>query len=193
MCGKLVQSPLESNGGVEHWLASWKATCLSVGGRVMPIQAVLFNLPVYYMSLFKCLMSMVNRLKKLRRDFLWQGKESKKRFHFVDWKSICKPKKSGGLGIRPLVHMNRALLGKWLSRLGEGYSLWVNVVAAKYDVSRGGWKPGGSAYRFSEVRRGIMPVKESFNANIKIRVGDGRKMFSMRINGLAILLCGSIP
>lgn len=46
------------------------------------------------------------RVGKLHRDFLGQGKESKKRFHLVDWKSVCKPRKSGGLGIKSLVHMN---------------------------------------------------------------------------------------
>lgn len=46
------------------------------------MQAVLSNLPAC-MSLFKCPMSMVNKLEKLRRDFLWQGKETKKKLHLV--------------------------------------------------------------------------------------------------------------
>lgn len=48
-----------------------------------------------------------------------QGREVKKKLHFVDWNSICKPKKNGGLSIKPLKVMNQALLGKWLQRLRE--------------------------------------------------------------------------
>lgn len=48
--------------------------------------------------------------------------------------------------------MNKALLGKWLWRLrGEGGSLWIEVVAAQYEVSTGGWETGGPAYRISRL------------------------------------------
>uniref|UniRef100_A0A2N9J584 UBC core domain-containing protein n=1 Tax=Fagus sylvatica TaxID=28930 RepID=A0A2N9J584_FAGSY len=46
----------------------------------------------------------------------------------------------GGLGVRPLIPFNRALLGKWLWRFGmEEHHLWRRVLVAKYGVERGGW------------------------------------------------------
>lgn len=92
---------------------------MSVGGRITLIQAVLSNLSVYNVSLFKCPMLVLNRLEKLQRNFLWQGNEPKIKFHLVDWKSVCKPRNKEGLGIKPLVHMKRAPLGKWLWKLAR--------------------------------------------------------------------------
>lgn len=84
---------------LEQRLASWKAKYLSSGSRISLIQSALADLPIYFMSIFKCPASIIKHLEKLRRDFLWQGPSDKK-FHLVGWKSVCKPKE-GGLGFRP--------------------------------------------------------------------------------------------
>lgn len=47
---------------VERRLAIWKEKYLSVGGRVTLIQAVFSNLPIYFMFLFKCSMSVVKKV-----------------------------------------------------------------------------------------------------------------------------------
>lgn len=69
---------------VDKRLAVWKGKYLLVGGRVTLIHSVLANLPVYFMSKFKCPASVVERLEKLQRDFLWHDRESKNKFHLVD-------------------------------------------------------------------------------------------------------------
>lgn len=84
---------------LEQRLAYWKAKYLSSGSRISLIQSALADLPIYFMSIFKCPASIIKHLEKLRRDFLWQGPSDKK-FHLVGWKSVCKPKE-GGLGFRP--------------------------------------------------------------------------------------------
>ena len=110
--------------GRERKLSTWNANYLSIGGRVTLIKSILLNLPVYYFSIFRCSISIIKRLEKLQREFLWHGTRSQKKLHFVDWDSICKLKE-GGLGIRLLKKMNQALLGKWLWRIGDGsQGLW---------------------------------------------------------------------
>jgi hypothetical protein len=54
-------------------LASWKMLYLSKGGRVTLIKSILSNLPTYFLSLFLIPVRVVNRIKKLQRDFQFGG------------------------------------------------------------------------------------------------------------------------
>lgn len=89
--------------------------------------------------------------------------------------------------------MNQALLGKWLWRLSEeGDNLWFKEVAMKYGVSREGWDSSGPSFPFSGLWKGIMLVKESFDANIKVWSGDGKRSFFGQTHGWGIPRCLSI-
>ena len=60
--------------------------------------------------------------------------------HCVKWGDVCHSKQKGGLGIRPLCDINKALKAKWLWRFAkEDNTLWKNMVKVKYDVDRLGW------------------------------------------------------
>ena len=48
---------------------------------------------------------------------MWGGGALDKRAHLVNWKVMCIDKRQGGLGVRILSFLNRALLGKLL-RIG---------------------------------------------------------------------------
>lgn len=53
----------------------------------------------------------------------------------MDWKSFCKPRKCGGLGIKPLALMNQALLGKWFGgfqKKGTPYGLRLYLLSMGY-------------------------------------------------------------
>ena len=56
---------------------------------------------------------MCARLEKIQMDFLWGGSALEKKPHLVNWSLVYTDKKEGGLGIRRLVALNKALLGKW--------------------------------------------------------------------------------
>ena len=79
-------------------LSFWKKRYLSIGGRITLINACLSNLLVYYMSLFKMPKVVIERLDRIRRDFLWDGQGDKKKLHLMKWSEVIKPKSSGGLG-----------------------------------------------------------------------------------------------
>ena len=59
-------------------------------------------------------MKFSERMEKILRDFLWTSVEGKKRYPLVAWDKFCLSKRYGGLGIRKLTHLNRALLEKKL-------------------------------------------------------------------------------
>ena len=54
------------------------------------------------------------RLEWLQRDFLWGGGSLNKKMHLVKWATACSDRKVGGLGVRGLDNLKRALLSKWL-------------------------------------------------------------------------------
>lgn len=56
---------------------------------------------------------------KLQKDFLWKSGDVNSEMHLVAWDLICSLKSKGGLGMRRLTDMNRALLCKWLWWLGS--------------------------------------------------------------------------
>ncbi|KAK2658233.1 hypothetical protein Ddye_004766 [Dipteronia dyeriana] len=71
----------------------------------------------------------------------------KKKIHSVDWKTVCKSKKNGGLGVGRIFDKGVSLLAKWIWRFGrEDSSLWKKVICAKYglDVKALQWDWQGS-------------------------------------------------
>jgi hypothetical protein len=73
-------------------------------------------------------------MAQLIHKFLWQGgKENEKKFHMVNWSTVCAPKENGGLGIRDPEKINIALGAKLLWRLvSDGNDWWKKEICYKY-------------------------------------------------------------
>ena len=100
-------------------LASWKRQYISKGGRLTLIRSTLSSLPIYFLSLFRMPKLVCSRLEKIQRDFLWGGGNLKRKPHLVNWKTVCSKKNKGGLGVRNLSKLNKALLCKWCWRFAN--------------------------------------------------------------------------
>ncbi|RVW15156.1 putative ribonuclease H protein [Vitis vinifera] len=93
------------------------------------------------MSLFRMPKSVARRLDKVQRDFLWGGGSEERKAHLIKWEAICEDKSKGGLGLRKLVLLNKALLGKWIWRFAyDKDDLWKQVITAKYGQEGHGWR-----------------------------------------------------
>ena len=97
-------------------LAQWKRHYISKGGCITLIKCTMASLPIYNMSLFRMPKSVVNRLEKLQRDFLWGRGSLERKVHLINWEVVCTQREKGGIGIRKIDSLNKALLGKWLWR-----------------------------------------------------------------------------
>jgi hypothetical protein len=55
---------------------------------------------------------------------LWQEEQGIRKYHLVNWETVCTPKDLGGLGVLNLELMNISLLCKWLWKLENEEGLW---------------------------------------------------------------------
>jgi hypothetical protein len=114
-------------------LCSWGNKYVSLGGRIVLINAVLNSLPICFLSYLKMPVKVWHEVVKIQRNFFWGGLASRRSMCWVKWSEICKPKKEGGLGIKDLRLMNKSLLAKWRWKLLMCEDeLWKNVLVAKY-------------------------------------------------------------
>ncbi|RVX07434.1 putative ribonuclease H protein [Vitis vinifera] len=140
---RIEELAVELEEKMRRRLALWKSQYISKGGRITLIKSTMGSMPVYQMSLFRMPMSVVRRLEKLQRDFLWGGGGGlmERKTHLVKWGVVCGDKENGGLGIRKLTIMNKALLGKWTWRFAsDKEALWKHVLEAKYGQEDHGWR-----------------------------------------------------
>jgi mannosylglycoprotein endo-beta-mannosidase len=121
---------------VRRRLGSWGNKYVSLGGRIVLINAVLNVIPIFYLSYMKMPLKVWKELVKIQRTFLWAGLAKTNKTCWVRWDVICRPKKEGGLGIKDLRLVNMSLLAKWRWRLLMGEDdAWKSVVKAKYGSS----------------------------------------------------------
>lgn len=75
-------------------------------------------------------------INKLNKDFIWGDTNTRKMVHLVNWRTVCKPKKYGGLGLRTSEEYNlpkNAKLG-WLIINEDNPQ--IKAVKAKYKFGK---------------------------------------------------------
>lgn len=53
--------------------------------RLALVKSTLSNLPIYYMSLYKMLVSIAKEIESVQRNFLWGGSTDWKKLRMVNW------------------------------------------------------------------------------------------------------------
>ncbi|RVX17546.1 LINE-1 retrotransposable element ORF2 protein [Vitis vinifera] len=163
---------------IRRRLALWKRQYISKGGRITLIKSTLASLPTYQMSIFRMPKSVAKRVEKTQRDFLWGGGNLEGKVHLVKWDAVCTEKHKGGLGLRRIATLNRALLGKWIWRFAcEKNNFWNQVITTKYGQEDYGWRPkkvrGPAGVG---VWKEIMKEDDWCWDNLAFRVGKGSKI-----------------
>ncbi|KAK4275693.1 hypothetical protein QN277_018732 [Acacia crassicarpa] len=114
-------------------LSNWKATSLSLAGRATLVSLVTSAIPGYTMQTVALPKGTCEDIEKQNRRFLWGSTLEKRKTHLVDWDTVCKPKKNGGLGLKHLHRQNQAYMMKlgW-NMMKRRDDLWVKVLRSKY-------------------------------------------------------------
>lgn len=68
---------------------------LSLVDKVTLISCPLDSIPTYFMSLFPIPSKVLEKLNKIRRNFLWEGNNSSHKLHLINWDKVLKSVKEG--------------------------------------------------------------------------------------------------
>jgi len=108
---------------IKSRLSRWKGRLLSLAGRMCLIKSVITVLPLFYFSFFKAPIVVCNQIKRIQAKFLWGWGFEERNIAWVNWKKVCSPIETRGLGIKDIECFKVALLAKWkwrYSQSGEG-------------------------------------------------------------------------
>lgn len=96
------------------------------------INHVLQSIPIYLLSVTDPPVCVIHDIHKLFAKFLWNFKEVGKATHWIAWDDICLPKKEGGLSLRYLFHVSKALFAKLWWKFRTSNTLWSNFMWNMY-------------------------------------------------------------
>ncbi|XP_026450968.1 phospholipid:diacylglycerol acyltransferase 1-like [Papaver somniferum] len=109
------------------------------------------------------------------RDFLWDKSDTVKCYHPVKWKKFRTQLSKGGLGIKSLRSMNKALICKWWWRFNsEKQALWRRGMVSKYGSA--GFDRETKAPKQAQgcgVWKNIYKHLQVFKSSSSIKVGEG--------------------
>jgi len=85
---------------VEQRLVTWKGNALSRGGRFIPVNSVLFSIPLYFMSLYYLPEWVIYAIDHIRRAFFWKGARNiHGGFCLINWQLVCSHNLDWGFAI----------------------------------------------------------------------------------------------
>lgn len=138
---------------VERKIRGWASKWLSSGGRFILVQAVIQNIMVYWAHIFTIPKKVLQNIRKIIMNFIWNGKEDRGKIHLARWDLIMNPRSCRGWGLKDLDLYGRALIMKSMWRGMRSNGIWNEILVYKYlelaDLERlylMGWnyKKGGS-------------------------------------------------
>ncbi|XP_043701064.1 uncharacterized protein LOC122651645 [Telopea speciosissima] len=113
-------------------LAGWKGKLISMAGRVQLVKSVPSSMPIHTFSVYWWPTSLITLMERWMRNFIWCGDSDVSKGITVRWEWVCKPYEEGGLGIKKLREVNKALLCKLCWAIKVEQSLISNFLRARF-------------------------------------------------------------
>ena len=118
---------------IENRINIWENRSLSRGGRLILLKAVLQSIIVYWASIAYIPKGILTKIRKLCFSFLSTTNKQLEGIALANWKTLAKPKKLGGWGIKNIDVFNKYLAAKTLHRFIQNpETLWGKVILTKY-------------------------------------------------------------
>ncbi|CAJ2659028.1 unnamed protein product [Trifolium pratense] len=164
-------------------LSAWKASLLSIAGSVQLVKSVIQSILLYNITLYSWPVSLIKKIEKLMKNFIWSGDVDKKKLVTFAWKKICRPLSQGVLNLRSLTSLNKAANLKLCWSFINSQCSWAKLLQAR--VLRG--KKVIQHHIFSSLWSCIKEEINTIFDNSIWLVGDGKDINFWNDNW-----CGSI-
>ncbi|XP_022003175.1 uncharacterized protein LOC110900598 [Helianthus annuus] len=125
---------------MDRRIDNWMSKALSFAGRIQLINSVLSAMYTYWASVFILPARVIKEIERRMRRFLWNAGNQGTPRSKVAWKTVCLPKDEGGLGIRSISDVNKALMTAHVwSIINNRQSLWVQWIYSHKLKGRSLW------------------------------------------------------
>jgi hypothetical protein len=157
---------------IKNKLSAWKASLLSIAGRVQLVQAVIQSMTIYSITIYSWPTSILKSIETWTRNFIWSGNIYQKKLVTVTWKKVCSPQDEGGLGLRSLSTLNDAANLKlcWdLLNSGEDWAMILKSRALRNGIMV-------KHHIFSSLWSSIKQEVHVIISNASWKVGNGQSI-----------------
>lgn len=147
---------------IEGTLSRWRSKLLSFARKITLIKSVLLSIPIFCLAGCKVPFSVVDKIDRMIRNFLWSQDGHSYHPHMISWAQVTKPKEEGGLGLSYLRNVQQALIGKLLFRLIDlREEPWVQWIYSSYYLQDKFWI-GPISSKLSPLLKEIVKVGNCF-------------------------------
>ncbi|XP_026435828.1 uncharacterized protein LOC113333618 [Papaver somniferum] len=142
---------------MQERLDGWKGKLLSFQERLILVKFVLCSIPIYNMAIYKWPQKVLKECEIIIRNFLWTGDPATRKLITVKWDYVCSPIDEGGLGLRRLEIINKAML-------------MARFFKAKYQNQKGEWI---EYYKKSSIWTGLKWIADEVYKHTRWLVVNG--------------------
>ncbi|GJX65445.1 RNA-directed DNA polymerase, eukaryota, reverse transcriptase zinc-binding domain protein [Tanacetum coccineum] len=158
---------------VKSRILDWRNKALSYSGRLQLIASVLSAMQIYWASVFLLPKNVIYEINKMLKGFLWCQGELTKGKAKISWKSICKPKEQGGLGIKNLQVWNEVLIVKQLWKvIAKKDTLWVKWVNTENLKGKSIWEITAKT-NSSAGWKEMLKLRDKIRNHVLWKIGNG--------------------
>jgi hypothetical protein len=157
---------------IKSKLASWKASLLSMAGRVQMVKSVINNMLLHTMAVYSWPISLLKEIERWIKNFIWSGDTDKRKLVTVAWKKVCSDFNEGGLGIKSLICLNEATSLKCCWDMIHSNEQWATLIRSR--VLRE--KSCISYHIYSSIWSSIKGEYQVIMNNSAWLLGDGKRI-----------------